>query len=92
LVNDHDDGNAYGILDRGCVVYIQNRCPHAILENKTPQELWSRHKLNVAHLRIFGSVAYEKVLDSKRIKLDNKSKKYIFIGYDEKSKAYKLYD
>jgi hypothetical protein len=73
-------------------VYIQNRCPHAILENKTPQELWSYHKPNVAHLRIFGSVAHEKVLDPKRTKLDNKSRKYIFIDYNEKSKAYKLYD
>jgi hypothetical protein len=27
-----------------------------------------------------------------RKKLDDKSKKYIFIGYDEKSKVYKLYD
>jgi hypothetical protein len=43
-------------------------------------------------LRIFENVAYEKVPDPKRTKLDDKSKKYIFIGYDEKSKAYKLYD
>jgi hypothetical protein len=64
-----------------CAMYIQNRCPHAILENKTPQELWSGHKPNVAHLRIFRSVAYGKVLDPKRTKLDDKSKKYIFIGY-----------
>jgi hypothetical protein len=37
-------------------------------------------------------VTYEKVSNPKRIKLDDKSKKYIFIGYNEKSKAYKLYD
>jgi hypothetical protein len=30
--------------------------------------------------------------DPKRTKLDDKSKKYIFIGYNEKSKVYKLYD
>jgi hypothetical protein len=58
----------------------------------TPQELWSGYKSNVAHLRIFESVAYEKVSDPKRTKLDDKNKKYIFIGYDENSKAYKLYD
>jgi hypothetical protein len=75
-----------------CAVYILNRCPQAILENKTSQELWSDHKPNVAHLRIFGSVAYEIVPDPKRIKLDDKSKKHIFIGYNEKSKVYKLYD
>jgi hypothetical protein len=37
-------------------------------------------------------VAYGKVPNPKRTKLDDKIKKYIFIGYDEKSKAYKLYD
>jgi hypothetical protein len=37
-------------------------------------------------------MAYGKVPDPKRIKLDDKSKKYNFIGYDEKSKAYKLCD
>jgi hypothetical protein len=73
-------------------VYIQNRCAHVILENKTPQELWSGHKPNIAYLRIFGSVAYGKVSDPKRTKLDDKSKKYIFNGYDKKSKVYKLYD
>ena len=32
------------------------------------------------------------VPDQRRTKLDDKSKKLIFIGYDEKSKAYKLFD
>jgi hypothetical protein len=32
------------------------------------------------------------ISDLKRTKFDDKSKKYVFIGYSEKSKAYKLYD
>jgi hypothetical protein len=40
----------------------------------------------------FGSIAYGKILNPKRTKLEEKSKKYIFIRYSEKSKAYKLYD
>jgi hypothetical protein len=77
-----------------CTVYIQNRCPHAFLNNRTPppQELWSGHKPNVAHLKVIGSIAYRKIPDPKRTKLEDKSKKYVFIGYTEKSKAYKLYD
>jgi Reverse transcriptase (RNA-dependent DNA polymerase) len=73
-------------------VYIQNRYPHAFLNNKTPQELWSGNKPNVAQLKVFGSIAYGKIPDPKRTKLEDKSKKYVFIGYNEKSKAYKLYD
>ena len=32
------------------------------------------------------------VTDEQRSKLDDKSQKYIFIGYDENSKGYKLYN
>jgi hypothetical protein len=62
------------------------------LENITPQEVWCGVKPSVAHLKVFGSVAYAHIPDQKRTKLDDKSKKLIFIGYDEKSKAYNLYD
>jgi hypothetical protein len=49
-------------------------------------------KPSVAHLKVFRSVTYAHVPDQMRTKLDDKSKKLIFIGYDEKSKAYNLYD
>lgn len=32
------------------------------------------------------------VPDEKRSKLDDKSEKYLFIGYDARSKGYKLYN
>ena len=41
---------------------------------------------------MFGSVAYAHVPDQRRTKLEDKSKRYIFIGYDEKTKGYKLLD
>jgi hypothetical protein len=49
-------------------------------------------KPSVAHLKVFRSVAYAHVPNQKRTKLDDKRKKLIFIGYDEKSKAYNIYD
>ncbi|KAJ4788299.1 polyprotein [Rhynchospora pubera] len=75
-----------------CAVYLQNRCPTASLENMTPQEAWCGVKPAVSHLKVFGSVAYAHIPDQRRTKLDDKSKKLIFIGYDERSKAYKLID
>jgi hypothetical protein len=62
------------------------------LENITPQEAWCGVKPSVTHLKVFGSVAYAHIPDQKRTKLDDKSKKLIFIRYDEKSKAYNLYN
>nr|KYP36117.1 Retrovirus-related Pol polyprotein from transposon TNT 1-94 [Cajanus cajan] len=75
-----------------CAVYVQNKCPHAKLGEKTPQEIWSGMNPSVSHLRVFGSLAYGQVPRQHRTKLEDRSKKYIFIGYDEKSKAYKLFD
>ena len=49
-------------------------------------------KHNVAHLKVFGFVAYAHVLDELRKKLDKKGQKCIFVGYSEDTKAYKLYD
>jgi len=41
---------------------------------------------------VFGSVAYAHVPDQRRTKLEDKSKRYVFIGSDEKTKGYKLFD
>jgi hypothetical protein len=46
----------------------------------------------VSHLKVFGSVAYVHIPDQSHVKLDDKSLKLIFIRYDERSKAYKLFD
>jgi hypothetical protein len=36
------------------VVYVQNKSPYKVLENKTPEEVFSGKVLEVSHLRIFG--------------------------------------
>jgi hypothetical protein len=59
---------------------------------KVPQEAWSGTKLNVAHLRTFGCIAYAHIPSELRKKLDDKSEKCIFIGYSETCKAYRLYN
>jgi len=40
--------------------------------------------------KVFSSKAYAHVPDQQRTKLEDKSKIFIFIGYDEKTKRYKL--
>ena len=75
-----------------CAIYLSNRCPTRSVQEKTPQQAWSRKKPIVSHLRVFWSIAYAHVPDQERSKLDDKSKKYVFIGYDPSSKGYKLYN
>ena len=73
------------------VVYVHNRTLHSILENKTPEEVFSGKKPKVIHLRIFGCPVYIHIPKEKRTKLDPSGKKVIFVGYSESSKAYRIY-
>jgi hypothetical protein len=73
-------------------VYLLNRCPTRSLQAITPEEAWSGHKLSVTHLRVFGCVAYAKISDARRTKLDDKSEKCIFVGYGDRRMGYKLYN
>ncbi|KAA0041958.1 keratin, type I cytoskeletal 10-like [Cucumis melo var. makuwa] len=47
---------------------------------------------SIAHLRVFRCMAYTHIPDQKHSKLDDKSEKYVFVGYDASSKGYKLYN
>ena len=73
-------------------VYLSNRSPTRSVWGKTPQEAWSGWKPEISHLRVFGSVAHVHVPDERRVKLDDKSERYIFISYSTHSKGYKLYN
>lgn len=46
----------------------------------------------MSHLKVFDSVAYAHIPNQRRTRLDDKSKKYIFIGYDEKTKTFILFN
>ena len=72
-------------------VYVQNRTPHRVLENKTHEEVFSRKKPKVSHLRIFGYPLCIHIRKEKRTKLDPLGKKGIFVGYIESSKPYRIY-
>lgn len=56
------------------------------------QEAWSGRKPGISHLIVFGSIAYVHVPNEMRNKLNNKSEKLVFTGYDTYSKGYKLYN
>ncbi len=71
-------------------VYTRNRCPTSAVANMTPEEAWSGKKPCVAHMRIFGCIAFAKVPDARRTKLDAKAEKCVFLGYCEGTKGYRL--
>lgn len=73
-------------------IYLKNRSPTAALSGRTPEEVWTGSKPDLGHLHVFGCIAYSLVPDQKRRKLDPKSKRFLFVGYSETSKGYRLLD
>jgi transposase InsO family protein len=72
-------------------IYVQNRSPHCILKDMTPEEAFSGKKPNIENLRIFGWPVYSHIPKDKRNKLEPSGKKGIFVGYSDSSKAYRIY-
>ncbi|KAJ1523172.1 hypothetical protein ONE63_001063 [Megalurothrips usitatus] len=75
-----------------CTVYLRNRSPSAPLKGIIPEEIWSGKAVDLSNLRIFGSAAYVLVPRELRGKLDPRSKKMIFVGYSDVSKAWRFVD
>jgi transposase InsO family protein len=73
------------------VVYVQNRLSHSALGLKTLEEMFTKKKPKVSHLKIFGCPVFIHIPKEKRNKLDPSGKKRIFVGYCEVSKAFRIY-
>eukprot|EP00253_Pinus_taeda_P020671 PITA_20671 len=71
--------------------YVINRSPSTTIDCKVPQEVWTGHPCDYSKLRVFGCDAYALVPKHQRTKLDPKSKRYIFVGYGDGTKGYRLW-
>ncbi|OAE22678.1 hypothetical protein AXG93_2675s1110 [Marchantia polymorpha subsp. ruderalis] len=72
------------------VVYMLNRSFTRSVDGMTPYEAWHGHKPDVDHLRVFGCVAHAKFTRPGLKKLDDRSVKAVFLGYEPGTKAYRL--
>lgn len=59
-------------------VYLINRTPSMIIENKAPFELLHKKFSSYSHLKIFGCLCYASTLMSSRNKLSDKAIKCVF--------------
>lgn len=73
-------------------VFLLNRAPTRGVEGMMPYETWHGKKLGVGLLRTFGCMAHVKVTTLHRKKLDTRSRKGIFVGYEPGSMAYRMFD
>jgi hypothetical protein len=73
-------------------VYLLNRSPTRSVEEKTPYEVWHGEKPSVQHIRVFGCVAHVKTARPMLKKLDDRSTPMVFIGYEEGTKGYRVFN
>ena len=87
------------MIEKNVAIKYQNKVVSAIFHtsnkvqlkkdsNQTPYELWYGQKPNVSYLKVFGRKFYI-LKETKKGKFDVKSDEGIFLGYSNKSKAYK---
>ena len=73
-------------------VYVLNHAPTRSLEGVTPYEAWHGRKPTVHHLRMFGCTVHVKRVGPGITKLSDRSTPMVFVGYEEGSKAYRVYN
>nr|GEX24163.1 zinc finger, CCHC-type [Tanacetum cinerariifolium] len=73
-------------------IYILNSVPTKALEDITPYEAIKQRKPNLEKLRVFGCIAYAKVPSQRLTKLDDRSSRMVYLGNEQGSKAYRLFD
>nr|GEY05190.1 ribonuclease H-like domain, reverse transcriptase, RNA-dependent DNA polymerase [Tanacetum cinerariifolium] len=73
-------------------IYILNSVPTKALEDITPYEAIKQRNPNLEYLRVFGCIAYAKVPSQRLTKLDDRSTKMVYLGNEQGSKAYRLFD
>jgi hypothetical protein len=72
--------------------FIINISPAVDNDFNIPQEVWSRKPVDYSSLKIFGCLANVHVQSGERTKLDPKSRKCIFLGFEKNIKGYRLWD
>lgn len=92
LMSEKNMPHSYWAEAVSTAVYIMNRTPTAAVHDMTPEEKFSRRKPDLAHLKVFGCIAYVHVPDELQTKLDPKAEKCVFIGYSLEQKGYKSYN
>jgi hypothetical protein len=73
-------------------VYVLNRVPTKSVNGATPYEVWYSRKPTVHHLRTFGCLVYVTNTRPHLSKLEDHGHRMVFIGYDQGTKGYKVYD
>ena len=72
-------------------VHVQNQAPSQVVRYVSPHERLLKSAPDLSYLRTFSCLAYAHTT-TQRTKYDPMSQKLVFIGYDNSTKGYKLWN
>ena len=72
--------------------YVLNRVSIRPLTKNTPYELFTGRKPNISYFKVFGSKCFILNTKDQLGKFDAKSDEGIFLGYSDRSKAYRVFN
>ncbi|KAJ0602036.1 putative RNA-directed DNA polymerase [Helianthus annuus] len=73
-------------------VYLLNRIGTKAIKNMTPFEVWKGYKPTLEYAKVFGCMAFEKVVKPGIQKLADRSNPMVYFGREEGSKGYRLFN
>jgi hypothetical protein len=91
MIHDQDLSMCLWVEETMETIYVQNQLSHSALGLNTLEEMLTRKKPEVRHLKIFGYPIFIHIPKEKRNKLEPSGEKGIFVGYCEVSKAFRIY-
>lgn len=74
------------------ITYLINHTSTPLLSSKTPYELLFNSIPLFSHLKVFGCLCFAANTSGSKTKFDSKTSRYIFLGYSNDQKEYKLFD
>jgi transposase InsO family protein len=83
--------NEFWVLAMQCAAYVRNRVPSAGAGGAVPYTLFHGVAPKLDRLRVFGCPCYVHVDPSRRLKMEDKSRRGVFVGYSTESKAYHVW-
>ena len=84
--------NTYWVEAFSTAIYLINRLPTSVLDNKSPYQVLLNNEPDFSSLKVFGCACYPLLRPYNDHKLMFRSKRCIFLGYSSNHRGYRCLD